>query len=86
MFVNIVEAGDLRSAMEREAENIGHVSVREVISRSKYNPLGRRDFTRADLDAYLPDEDYQSWPSMARARGAGSPSPTAPGSPKEARA
>lgn len=60
MFVNIVEAGDLRSAMEREAENIGHVSVREVISRSKYNPLGRRDFTRADLDAYLPDEDYQS--------------------------
>lgn len=60
MYVNIMEAGELRAALEREAENIGHVSVREVISRSKYQPIGRRDFTRADLDAFMPDEDYQT--------------------------
>ncbi len=60
MYVNLVETAELRRNLEREAENIGHVSVREVLSRSKYQPIGRRDFTRADLDAFMTGDDYQT--------------------------
>ncbi len=60
MYVHITEADELRKLFERDAEEIGHISVREVLSRSKYQALGRRDFTRADLNAFMPDEPYGS--------------------------
>lgn len=51
--VTILEVEDLRRLIQRNASSLGYVHMRECLSRGKFNPMGRRDFSITDLAPYM---------------------------------
>lgn len=59
-FVVIDEHQQIENTLRRVADDVAYVSVRRIVNRKSYEPLGRRDFNSIDLSTWMADDDPEA--------------------------